>query len=116
MISTFDPLSGPNGRWVYHELTSVRDITACKSCLYRGPGVTETAVDMAFEVDKIKRIFHSINVRQSLIYFLKNLHRNVVAFSPNHISLSLNYRSLLPRHYLLPLWWSVCTKINRPYI
>ena len=37
----------------------MRDITSCKSCLYRGPGVTETAVDMSFEVDKLKRIFHS---------------------------------------------------------
>lgn len=59
MISTFDPLSGANGRWVYHQLTSARDITLCTSCLYRGPNVSGTAVDMAFEIDKITQLFHS---------------------------------------------------------
>lgn len=59
MISTFDPSSGLNGRWVFHNLTSLRDISWCKSCLYCGTEVSDEAVDMSFEIDKLLQLFHS---------------------------------------------------------
>lgn len=59
MISTFDPQSGSNGRWVYHSLSTSRDATHYKSFLYRGSDVDDSAVDMSFEVDKLLQLFHS---------------------------------------------------------
>lgn len=59
LIMTFDPLSGTGGRWVYNQLDTSRDLTRYTFLLYRHSSVSDTAVDMDTEVDRLRSFFSS---------------------------------------------------------